>query len=184
MLSFRGNPDKCDIWGNAPLHLAAANGHQGCLSFLVSVGANIWCLDNDDHAPLDVAATKGHMDCVRYLDSVGAKQMELNARLVRKLKEKAFRDAERRIKECARMQDKHRKLMERRFKREASQAVSLSSHTSSSGSPRHPSLDAATISLPYSQVRPPPLPVCFAKTKRFAPGSSSNTSTHFLIGLA
>lgn len=162
LVSFRGNPDKCDIWGNAPLHLAAANGHHGCLSFLVSVGANIWCLDNDYHAPLDVAATKGRMECVRYLDSVGAKQTELSARLVRKLKEKAFRDAERRIRECVRMQDKHCKLMERTFKREASEAVSLSSHTSNSGSPRH--LDAATISLPYSQVRLPPLSVCFSKT--------------------
>lgn len=167
-VSFRGNPDKCDIWGNTPLHLAAANGHPGCLSFLVSVGANIWCLDNDYHTPLDMAATKGHMDCVRYLDNVGGKQTELNAKLVRKLKEKAFREAERRIKECMRMQEKHRKHMERRFKREtceasASDAMSFSSYTSSSVSRRHPNLDATTISVPYSQVRLEPRSVCCLK---------------------
>ena len=165
-MSFRGNPDKCDIWGNAPLHLAAANGHQGCLSFLVSVGANIWCLDNDYHTPLDMAATKGHMDCVRYLDNVGAKQTELNAKLVRKLREKAFRDAERRIKECMKMQNKHRRRMERKFRREtseasASDAMSFSSYTSSSVSRRRPNLDAIAISVPYSQVRLEPLSLRF-----------------------
>lgn len=157
-VSLRGNPDKCDIWGNTPLHLAASNGHHSCLFFLVSVGANIWCLDNDYHTPLDMAATKGHMDCVRYLDTVGTKQAELNAKLVRKLKDKVFRDAERRIKDCRRMQEKHRKHMERKFKREmseasASDAMSFSSYTSSSVSHRQHNLNTATISVPYSQVR-------------------------------
>ncbi|TNM97202.1 hypothetical protein fugu_015358 [Takifugu bimaculatus] len=157
IVSRGGNPDKCDIWGNTPLHLAASNGHHSCLFFLVSVGANIWCLDNDYHTPLDMAATKGHMDCVRFLDSVSTKQAELNAKLVRKLKEKVFRDAERRIKDCRRMQEKHRKHMERKFKREmteasASDAMSFSSYTSSSVSHRQHNLNTATISVPYSQA--------------------------------
>uniref|UniRef100_A0AAZ3Q0A3 Uncharacterized protein n=1 Tax=Oncorhynchus tshawytscha TaxID=74940 RepID=A0AAZ3Q0A3_ONCTS len=46
-----------------------------------------------------MAATKSHMDCVRYLDSIAAKQSALNPKLVGKLKERAFREAERRIKE-------------------------------------------------------------------------------------
>uniref|UniRef100_A0A8C5IQC6 USH1 protein network component sans n=1 Tax=Junco hyemalis TaxID=40217 RepID=A0A8C5IQC6_JUNHY len=100
IVSRGGDPDKCDIWGNTPLHLAAANGHLNCLSFLISFGANIWCLDNDYHTPLDMAAMKGHMECVRYLDSIAAKQSNLNPKLVSKLKDKAFRDAERRIKDC------------------------------------------------------------------------------------
>ncbi|XP_055009047.1 pre-mRNA splicing regulator USH1G-like [Boleophthalmus pectinirostris] len=79
---MKGNPDKCDIWGNTPLHLAAANGHLNCLFFLVSFGANIWCLDNDYHTPLDMAATKNHMDCVRYLDSIAAKQTGFNHKLL------------------------------------------------------------------------------------------------------
>lgn len=157
-MAHRGNPDKCDIWGNTPLHLAAANGHQQCLFFLVSFGANIWCLDNDYHTPLDMAATKNHMDCVRYLDSVAVKQTGLNAKLVGKLKDRAFRDAERRIKECMKMQKKHHKRMERKFQKEASEAsvsdvMSFSSHTSSSMSHKLRNLNAATISVPYSQVR-------------------------------
>nr|XP_019950214.1 PREDICTED: Usher syndrome type-1G protein isoform X2 [Paralichthys olivaceus] len=152
-----GNPDKCDMWGNTPLHLAAANGHHNCLFFLVSFGANIWCLDNDYHTPLDMAATKNHMDCVRYLDSIAAKQTGLNPKLVGKLKDRAFRDAERRIKECMKMQKKHQKRMEQKFHKEASEAsasdvMSFSSYTSSSISHKLRSFNAATVSVPYSQA--------------------------------
>lgn len=153
----RGNPDKCDIWGNTPLHLAAANGHMNCLFFLVSFGANIWCLDNDYHTPLDMAATKNHMDCVRYLDSIAAKQTGLNPKLVSKLKDRAFRDAERRINECMKMQKKHQKRMERKFHKEsseasASDAMSFSSYTGSSVSHKLRNFNPGTVSVPYSQV--------------------------------
>ncbi|KAM4534675.1 pre-mRNA splicing regulator USH1G [Fundulus diaphanus] len=152
-----GNPDKCDIWGNTPLHLAAANGHLDCLFFLVSFGANIWCLDNDYHTPLDMAATKSHMDCVRYLDSIAAKQTSLNPKLVGKLKDRAFREAERRIKECVKMQRKHRKHMERKYHKEASEAsasdvMSFSSYTGSSVSHKLRNFSTATVSVPYSQA--------------------------------
>ncbi|KAK6312378.1 hypothetical protein J4Q44_G00180420 [Coregonus suidteri] len=155
---WRGNPDKCDIWGNTPLHLAAANGHHNCLSFLVSFGANMWCLDNDYHTPLDMAATKSHMDCVRYLDSIAAKQSALNPKLVGKLKERAFRESEKRIKECVKLQRKHHKRMERKFHKEAaseqsvSDAMSFSSYTSSSVSRKLHHLNTTTVSVPYSQV--------------------------------
>lgn len=153
---FRGNPDKCDIWGNTPLHLAASNGHLNCLSFLVSFGANTWCLDNDYHTPLDMAATKSHMDCVRYLDSIAAKQTALNPKLVAKMKDRAFRDAERRIKDCVKMQRKHHRRMERKFQKEAtdasfSDAMSFSSYTSSTFSRKLHPFNTAT-SVPYSQV--------------------------------
>nr|XP_057923125.1 pre-mRNA splicing regulator USH1G-like [Doryrhamphus excisus] len=107
-----GDPDKCDIWGNTPLHLASANGHHACLSFLVAFGANLWCLDNDYHTPLDMAAAKGHVECVCYLDSIAAKQITLNPKLVGKLKARAFRATERRVKECVRLQERHRQRME------------------------------------------------------------------------
>lgn len=169
LMAHRGNPDKCDIWGNTPLHLAAANGHHNCLFFLVSFGANIWCLDNDYHTPLDMAATKNHMDCVRYLDSVATKQTGLNTKLVNKLKDRAFRDAERRIKECVKMQKKHHKRMERKFHKDASEAsasdvMSFSSYTSSSISHKLRSLNAATVSVPYSQVR---IDLCWCMVKYF-----------------
>uniref|UniRef100_A0A3Q2Y5V5 USH1 protein network component sans n=1 Tax=Hippocampus comes TaxID=109280 RepID=A0A3Q2Y5V5_HIPCM len=152
-----GNPDKCDIWGNTPLHLAAANGHHNCLFFLVSFGANIWCLDNDYHTPLDMAATKSHMDCVRYLDSIASKQMGLNPKLVNKLKERAFRDAERRIKECAKMQKKHHERMEKKYHKEVPEAsvsdvMSFSSYSSGSVSHKVHDFNAAAVSVPYSQA--------------------------------
>lgn len=105
-----------------------------------------------------MAATKNHMDCVRYLDVVAVKQTELNSKLVNKLKEKAFREAERRIKECMKMQKKHRKRMERKFRKEtseasASDAMSFSSYTSSSLSQKFRNSNSAAISVPYSQVR-------------------------------
>ena len=152
------------MWGNTPLHLAAANGHQGCLSFLVSFGANVWCLDNDYHTPLDMGAAKAHMECVRYLDSIAAKQTALNPKLVTKLREQAFRQAERRIKDCAKLQRKHHKRMERRFQKETtasaaaaaeasvSDAMSFSSFSGSSVSRGMPRYSAANVSVPYSQV--------------------------------
>ncbi|XP_068162086.1 pre-mRNA splicing regulator USH1G-like [Antennarius striatus] len=150
-----GDPDKCDIWGNTPLHLAAANGHHNCLSFLVAFGANVWCLDNDYHTPLDMAATKGHMDCVRYLDSIAAKQITLNPKLISKFKDRAFRAAERRIKECAKLQKKHHERMERRFMKESASldnfdSASISSYNSSSTLSRK--FNTVTSSMPYSQA--------------------------------
>ncbi|XP_048848072.1 Usher syndrome type-1G protein homolog isoform X2 [Brienomyrus brachyistius] len=152
-----GDPDKCDIWGNTPLHLAAANGHLNCLSFLVSFGANVWCLDNDYHTPLDMAAMKSHMDCVRYLDSIAAKQTALNPKLVSKLKDRAFREAERRIKECVKMQRKHHRRMERRFLKGESEAsisdaMSFSSYASSTLSRKLQQLGTSANSVPYSQA--------------------------------
>ncbi|XP_072414254.1 pre-mRNA splicing regulator USH1G-like [Chiloscyllium punctatum] len=135
IVSRGGDPDKCDIWGNAPLHLAAAHGHLNLLSFLVSFGANIWCLDNDYHTPLDMAAMKNHMECIRYLDSIAAKQTQLNPKLVSKLKRRAFREADKRIKECAKLQERHRRRMEKRHRRETldtSDTVSFSSFASGS----------------------------------------------------
>nr|XP_015212212.1 PREDICTED: Usher syndrome type-1G protein isoform X1 [Lepisosteus oculatus] len=150
-----GDPDKCDIWGNTPLHLAAANGHLNCLSFLVSFGANVWCLDNDYHTPLDMAAMKSHMDCVRYLDSIAAKQTSLNPKLVSKLKDRAFREAERRIKECVKMQRKHHQRMEKKYQKEASDAsdaMSFSSYSSSTMSRKLQHLNLVPTSMPYSQA--------------------------------
>ncbi|XP_072229421.1 pre-mRNA splicing regulator USH1G-like [Leuresthes tenuis] len=155
IVSRGGDPDRCDIWGNTPLHLAAANAHHNCLSFLVAFGANVWCLDNDYHTPLDMAATKGHMDCVRYLDSIATKQITLNPKLVSKLKERAFRGAERRIKDCEKLQKKHRERMERKFVKESAvldnlDAISFSSYTSSSTLSRK--FNTVTSNMPYSQA--------------------------------
>ncbi|XP_038634224.1 Usher syndrome type-1G protein homolog [Scyliorhinus canicula] len=154
IVSRGGDPDKCDIWGNAPLHLAAANGHLNLLSFLVSFGANIWCLDNDYHTPLDMAAMKNHMECIRYLDSIAAKQTTLNPKLVSKLKQRAFREAEKRIKECAKLQKRHHERMEKRYKKEMMDTADTMSFSSYSSSTLSRQLQRMSImaSVPYSQA--------------------------------
>ncbi|XP_018919279.1 Usher syndrome type-1G protein [Cyprinus carpio] len=151
-----GDPDKCDIWGNTPLHLAAANGHLNCLSFLVSFGTNVWCLDNDYHTPLDMAASRSHMDCVRYLDTIAAKQITINPRVVSKLKDRAFRNAEKRIKNCEKLQRRHHERMEKHFLRESaamdtSDTMSNSSF-SSTLSRRIPQFNALDSNMTYSQA--------------------------------
>uniref|UniRef100_A0A674AIJ6 USH1 protein network component sans n=1 Tax=Salmo trutta TaxID=8032 RepID=A0A674AIJ6_SALTR len=105
-----------------------------------------------------MAATKSHMDCVRYLDSIAAKQSVLNPKLVGKLKDRAFRAAERRIKDCVKMQQKHHQRLERKFLKESiasdnSDAMSFSSYNSSSTlSRRLPQFNTVTSNMPYSQA--------------------------------
>ncbi|MCI4384627.1 hypothetical protein PGIGA_G00041020 [Pangasianodon gigas] len=148
-----GEPDKCDIWGNTPLHLATANGHLDCLSFLVSFGANVWCLDNDYHTPLDMAAVRGHMDAVRYLDSVAAKQSALNPKLVRKLKERAFHNAEQRIKHCAELQHENQRRLEKKFLKETvDSGASGSLRFSMSYGHKIPQFNTVNSSISYTQA--------------------------------
>lgn len=107
--TFRGNPDRCDYLGNTALHCAAATGHMPCVSFLVSFGANIWALDNDFHTALDVAVLNDNKDIVRYLDAVAAKQSVLNKKLVKKLREKALGEAQKRVTKYNKLQDQANK---------------------------------------------------------------------------
>ena len=97
---------------------------MNCVTFLVSFGANLWALDNDFHTPLDVAALNEYNEIVRYLDSVVANQSALNHKVVKKLKEKASLEAQKRIKEYEKIQAKsqkraekdHKKLMKERLR--------------------------------------------------------------------
>lgn len=126
-MSCRGDPDKSDIWGNTPLHHAAANSHMQILSFLVNFGANLFALDNDFHTPMDVAASRDHMDCVRFLDGAASKQTSHNAKKVARLKEQATKDAERRVKQCERVKKKHQNKMDKMYRGSVSEASFVSS---------------------------------------------------------
>ncbi|KAG8433115.1 hypothetical protein GDO86_017414 [Hymenochirus boettgeri] len=124
-----GDPDKSDIWGNTPLHHAADNGHSSCVSFLVNFGANIFALDNKFRTALDVAAIKDRTECVRILDGAANKQTSLNPKKVARLKEQASRDAERKIKECERCQDRHQSEMTKNYNKNKGGTINSSKGT-------------------------------------------------------
>lgn len=77
--SFRGDPDKCDQFGNTALHLSAAKGHLTCVDFLIKFGVNIYALDIDKHNAKDLAAINSRDDILRYLDTATA-NLETNDR--------------------------------------------------------------------------------------------------------
>lgn len=112
-LSCRGDPNKSDIWGNTPLHHAAANGHMHILSFLVSFGANLFALDNEFHTAMDVAASQDRMDCVRFLDAAASQQTNQNAKKVAMQKKEAVKEAEKRVKLCEKVKKKHQSRMDK-----------------------------------------------------------------------
>lgn len=136
---YRGDPNKSDIWGNTPLHHAAANGHMHILSFLVNFGANLFALDNDFHTAMDVAASRDRMDCVRFLDTAAARQTNQNARKVAVLKAEAVKEAEKRVKLCEKVKRRHQSTMDKKtYNRQGSTGtvteVSMGSTLSNSGS--------------------------------------------------
>ncbi|XP_048350151.1 ankyrin repeat and SAM domain-containing protein 4B [Sphaerodactylus townsendi] len=115
--NYRGDPDKSDIWGNAPLHHAASNGHTHCVSFLINFGANIFALDNNMRSPLDAAAHRNRYECVQILDNAATEQGIKNPKKVSRVKAQAQRDAQRQIQECERRQERHEHEMARHYNR-------------------------------------------------------------------
>lgn len=112
-VSCRGDPNRSDIWGNTPLHHAAANGHMHILSFLVNFGANLFALDNESHTAMDVAASRDRMDCVRFLDAAASQQTNQNPKKVANLKKEAVKEAEKRAKLCEKVKKKHQSKMDK-----------------------------------------------------------------------
>ncbi|CAL7946772.1 unnamed protein product [Xylocopa violacea] len=99
-----GDPDKTDYFGNTALHLAAARGHEYCVKFLVKFGCNIWSLDIDRHSARDLAAINGREMTLQFLDLTQANQELNNRKKSRMLREKAEKDAEKRLKEYMKKQ--------------------------------------------------------------------------------
>ncbi|XP_005442551.1 ankyrin repeat and SAM domain-containing protein 4B [Falco biarmicus] len=144
-----GDPDKCDIWGNTPLHHAACNGHVHCVSFLINFGANIFALDNDLRTPLEVAASRDRNECVRILDKAATEQNILNPKRVSKLKAQAQRNVEKQIKECEKRQEKHQHEMNRNYIKEKVGTVNSSRGTHSRV--KLPSLFASNTTSSFSK---------------------------------
>lgn len=129
-----GDPDRCDIWGNTPLHHAASNGHAHCVSFLINFGANIFALDNDLQSPLDAAASREQKECIDLLDKAATVQNITNPKKVTRLKEQAQKNARRQIQECERLQEKHQTKMARTYSKEESGTLSSAQGTLSRSS--------------------------------------------------
>lgn len=149
---YRGDPNRSDIWGNTPLHHAAANGHMHILSFLVNFGANLFAMDNEFHTAMDVAASRDRMDCVRFLDAAASQQTIQNPKKVAHLKKEAMKEAEKRVKLCEKVKKRHQSKMDKMYRgagstgsvSEASMASSLSNGgTISSVSEQYSKLTAA-----------------------------------------
>ncbi|KAM5172688.1 ankyrin repeat domain-containing protein 16 [Mantella aurantiaca] len=51
----------------SPLHYAAKEGHASCLSTLLSLGADLNCVDSKGRSALHMAASGQHAECVRLL---------------------------------------------------------------------------------------------------------------------
>ncbi|XP_046750497.1 Usher syndrome type-1G protein homolog [Diprion similis] len=109
-----GDPDKADYFGNTALHLAAARGHRFCVNFLVKFGCNIWALDIDRHSARELAAINGRDDILQFLDLAQTEQELNNRKKTKMLKERAEKEAEKRLKEYA----KRQKMAEMRAEKE------------------------------------------------------------------
>lgn len=59
-------------FGREPLHLAAASGHVGILSYLRQIGLPMNAFDTKGYRPLHLAAQEGHLECVKFLVASGA----------------------------------------------------------------------------------------------------------------
>lgn len=120
IFKYRGDPDAADLMGNTALHWAVNHGHVDCVSFLVNFGVNLWSLNNDHQTSKDIAAIKSDgrkmTDILNLLDTVMARNSALNPKSVRKQKERAFIEAEKRIKEYEKLQKKAWKKIEKQEK--------------------------------------------------------------------
>lgn len=113
----RGDPEKCDHYGNTALHFAAARGHMNCVTFLMNYGVNLFAKDIDYHTAKELAAMNDRQEILRYLDEQTARQERNDPKKVKSQIEKATKDAEKLVKEFTQVQEKARKLAEKEKKR-------------------------------------------------------------------
>ena len=106
---LRGDPEKCDNYGNTGLHLSSAKGHLNCVTFLINFGVNIWDLDIDMHSAKDLAAINNREDILKYLDSITSQQEMTNSKLAKSQQEKARKESEKRMKSFQKLQKKAEK---------------------------------------------------------------------------
>ena len=62
--------NEADYDGRTAMHLAAAEGHEKTVRFLLSRGARADCQDRWGGTPLDDAKREGHKDLTEFLKAV------------------------------------------------------------------------------------------------------------------
>ena len=111
---FRGNADKPNNEGATAVHVAAGAGQLHCLVFLTNFGANVHAVDDNGNSPLQEASNKGRIECMRHLESIVTHQLMQDRGKVEKIQIKAKKEAERRIREKAKLMQKLDKEYEKR----------------------------------------------------------------------
>ncbi|VDD84925.1 unnamed protein product [Enterobius vermicularis] len=69
---FRGCARNCAHPVTTSLHIAALNGHENLVEYLVDSEANICAKDETQKTPLHLASLGGHENIVKYLTDKGA----------------------------------------------------------------------------------------------------------------
>ena len=96
--NFRIDIEVCNSVGRTALHIAAGYGKFKVIQLLIEAGANPYALDNRGQTPSLVASNNKMMECVRCLNTVGMRMQIHNPETVTRLKIKAYKDLQRRVK--------------------------------------------------------------------------------------
>jgi len=97
-LYFRVDIDACNNLGRTALHIAAGYGQMRVVQLLVEAGANLYALDNRGQTPSLVASDNSMRECSRCLETVALRMQMHNPELVGRLKIKAYKDLQKRVK--------------------------------------------------------------------------------------
>lgn len=91
------------------MHWAAANGHLECVSFLISFDtSSLWALDNGRRSAQQLAQANHCETVVQYLDYIVAQQSALNTKMVRKMKQQAGEQVDKRLKALHKSSSHHK----------------------------------------------------------------------------
>ena len=110
LLNFRIDIEVCNSVGRTALHIAAGYGKSKVIQLLIEGGANPYALDNRGQTPSFVATNNGMRESARCLNTLTMRMQFHNPELVTRLKIKAYKDLQRRVKK----EEKTRKSTKKR----------------------------------------------------------------------
>ncbi|XP_012271877.1 Usher syndrome type-1G protein homolog [Orussus abietinus] len=141
LIAKGGDPEKTDNFGNTALHLAAGRGHEYCVQYLVKLGCNIWALDIDRHSACQLASINGRERIRQFLDMAQTHQELQNRKRAKMQRERAEKDAEKRLKEYMKRERDEEIKAEKELKRLLKDRAKLDEGSNRSGVlPHRPSI--------------------------------------------